>query len=198
MRYIGVLVVVAVIAYAFFGDTGSTARPDLREALKRAEAALVKLDKTLKENSIEKAEEKHMKQLAIDMQDEMNKDPRFFKESLIAMKLLKDAKFEAFQDDNKNGAVDSGEKKLFTIEVDAGNKRLIGTGPGGQSYGHGLSGLATGFLAGALIGNLMSRQSSAGISQNSFNNRKVAPASSFRSSRSPRARSSSGSRFGGK
>ncbi|MGH1351002.1 MAG: hypothetical protein ACRBBN_09360 [Methyloligellaceae bacterium] len=197
MRYIGVFVVIAVLAYAFLGDSGSSAKPDLREALKRAEAALVKFDKYLKENSIEKAEEKHMTQLASDMQTEMNKDPRFYKESLIAMKLLKDAKFEGFKDDNKNGVADSGEKKLFSIEVDAGNKRLIGTGPSGSSYGHGLSGLATGFLAGALISNLMGRQSSAGITQNSFNQRRVAPASSFRQS-SPRARSSSGSRFGGK
>lgn len=192
IRIIGFVLVAGFVAYAFLGNSASSG-PDMRQVLARAEIALVNYDKYLKQNNIEKASEKNMDQLANYMQKTMNVEPRFYEESLIAMKLRKDAKFEGYKDSNSNGAVDSGEKRLFTIEVDTQNKRLIATNDDGRSIGRTISNIATGFFVGALIGNLMNRQRAAGITPGSFNNRKITPTSSY-----ARSRAKSGGRFGGK
>ncbi len=191
LKYIGIFAIVALLG-GCFGPSSS--EPDLKQVLDRAKAALVNFDKYLKEKNIEKASNEHMGQLTTYMQKAMNLEPRFYKDGLIAMKLLKDAKFEGYNDANKNGKADDGEKKLFYIEVDAANKRLLATAEStNRTVGSGLTGLATGFLAGALISNLMGRQQASGITRNSFNNRKVTPASSY-----ARGRARSGGRFGGK
>ena len=195
MRIIVAVVVLAAIGYFFLDDTSSTAKPDLRHVLHRSASALVNFDNYLKKNNIEKATDQHMAQLTTYMQKAMNLNPRFYPEALIAMKLKKDAKFEGYKDDNKNGKVDEKEKLIFTVEVDSANKRLIATDYSGQSVGRGLTGVATGLLAGALIGNLLGRQQSAGIKPGSFNNRKVTSSSSYARARS---RARSGGRFGGK
>ncbi len=195
MRLIGIIIAIGVIGYVFFGDSASSSRPDLRHVNARAEAALKKYDEYLKKNNITQATDKEMAQLTKFMQKYMNVDPRFYKDSLIAMKLQKDAKFEGYKDTNSNGAVDSGEKKIFTVEIDSANKRLIATDTGGQSVGRTMANLATGFFVGAMMSNLLNRQSSSGIKPGSFNNRKVTSSAAYSRARS---RARSGGRFGGK
>lgn len=182
----------AALALALTGCGSSEPGPDLRNVLSRTTAAMSIFDKYLKDNKIEKATDKEMVQFNAFLQKAMNTNPAVYK-TPIATKLLKDAKFEGYGDANGNGTVDSGEKRLFTVEVDHANKRLIATDTSGQSTSRGVSGL--GFLAGALIGNLLGRQRAAGITPQSFANRKVTPPSAYGQAR---GRARSGGLFRGK
>ena len=182
----------AALALTLTACGSSEPGPDLRFVLSRTTQAMSIFDKYLKEKKIEKATDQHMAQFNGFLQKAMNVKPPVYKIP-IATKLLKDAKFEGYGDANGNGVVDSGEKRLFTVEVDLANKRLIATDTSGQSTSRGVSGL--GFLAGALIGNLLGRQRASGVTPQSFSNRKVTPPSAYGRARS---RARSGGMFRGK
>jgi hypothetical protein len=159
---------VALMVTGCFG--GGEPGPNLQGVLARANAAFQAFEDHLQKNNMQKATDQHMAQFNGFLQKAMNLQPELYK-TPIATVLLKDASFEGFSDANGNGQVDEGEKKLFKIEVDAANKRLIATDASGDSQARGFSGM--GFLAGMLIGNLMGRQRAAGIAPNHFNNRKI-------------------------
>ena len=133
-----------------------------------------------------------MSQLTSFLQHVMNLKPAFYK-SKIAMNLEKDASYAGYDDSNANGKIDAGEKKIFKIEIDQVNNRILATDTFGTATSHSFSG--TGLLAGLLIGSLLNRQRAAGVNPNSFNNRKVTPASKYASSRS---KARSGGVFRGK
>ena len=192
MRLIKRTIALALCAITMTACGSSEPGPDLRHVLARANAALSYFDKYLKDNNIEKATDKHMAQFNTLLQHAMNQKPQFYK-TTFATQILKDATFEGFGDANGNGKVDSGEKKLFKVELDTTNKRLIATDTSGQSTSRGISGM--GFLAGALIGNLMGRQRASGITPNHFNNRKTTPPQNYARARS---RARSGGLFRGK
>lgn len=173
---------------------GSEPGPNLQAVMARTNAAFQAFENHLQKNNIQKATDQHMGQFNVFLQRTMNLKPELYK-TAIATKLSKDATFEGFSDANANGQVDQGEKKLFKIEVDAANKRLIATDASGESTGRSFSGM--GFLAGMLIGNLMGRQRAAGIAPNSFNNRKMTSPRAYSQSRS-RSRARSGGLFRGK
>lgn len=107
----------------------------------------------------------------------------------IAVKMLTDASFDGYADAAGDGAVE-GDARLFKVEIDSENNRIILTDANGGSTGMGMVG---GLLAGALLGNLLGRQQRAGVRPGSFNNRSVQPASSY-----ARSRARSGGVFGGK
>ncbi len=112
---------------------------------------------------------------------------------MIPTRLGKDAKFTGVDDANRNKVADADEPLLFTVELDAQNKRMIATDSSGTGTSHGFSGM--GFIAGALIGSMMGRQRSAGIAPGSFSNRKLASPASYNQARS---RARSGGLRGGK
>ena len=85
---------------------------------------------------------------------------------------------------------DDGEGKVFTVEIDHERKMLIATDVSGNGTHMGFSG--SGFLAGALIGHMLSRQRAAGVGPNAFNNRKTVDRSNYRAPSSARSRSRSG------
>ena len=124
----------------------------------------------------------------------------------LGVAIDKDGKIVGYANPNVNTVQDSGEKTLFTIEVDGEKQRLIATDTSGQARDHGFSG--SGLLTGMLIGSLLSRQSSAGIRPSSLANRKVSSSSNYRAARSAaasrasaasaRSRSGSGSHRSGK
>ena len=184
MKYIiyGVIGAAVLGAFFFFDEKPKI---DLSQVLNRTVIAMDRFDKFLKQKNIEKATDEHMNQLNGFLQKVMNANPQFH-EGQIAMKLDKSAKFAGVDDANKNGEVDSGEKQLFTVEIDTENKRLIATDESGAGTYRGISGM--GFLAGALIGHMLGRQRAAGVTPASFNNRKLSSPGAYRQARS-RARS---------
>ena len=197
MKYIIYGVIgIAVIGFMFSSNNSSKPKIDLTQVLNRSTVALEKYDQYLKKNNVEKATNEHLDQLNGFMQKVMNTEPRFHPKP-IATKLGKDAKFTGVEDANSNGAADDGEKQLFTVEVDAQNKRIIATDSSGTGTYRGFSG--SGFLAGALIGAMLGRQRSAGVKPGSFANRKLTSPTSYSSTRAQaRSRARSGGLRGGK
>lgn len=191
MRNIQIVVVVAVVgylAYSFLG-TGGTQSADLGQVLDRTVFALERYDGYLKEKNINEVGEEEMDTLAAFMTEVMNTDPRFHDQPL-GVELTSDATFLGYTDTNNNKVKDEGEDKVFTVEIDSANKRLIATDVSGNGAHYGFSG--SGFLAGALIGSLLSRQSAAGVRPGSFDSRKTTDRASYRAPSSARSRASSG------
>lgn len=111
----------------------------------------------------------------------------------LGLEAKEDGSFVGFYDKNDNMQRDSGEKDLFTVEIDSEKQRLIATDTNGYVRDHRFSG--TGFLAGMLIGHLLSRQRAAGVNPKNLSNKKAMSSSQYKSARS---RSKSGSHTRGK
>lgn len=104
-----------------------------------------------------------------------------------------DGSFAGYSDKNNNAQRDSGEKDLFKVEIDGEKQRLIASDANGYVRDHSFSG--TGLIAGLIIGNMLSRQRTAGVNSQSLSNKKAMSSSQYKSARS---RSSSGSHSRGK
>ncbi len=192
MRNIQIVIVVAVVGflgYSFLGGSSGPQSADLGQVLDRTAFALERYDGYLKENNVTEPGEEEMAELTKFMHAVLNSDPSFY-DSAIGVTMQKDASFLGFADANANNVQDSGEGKLFTVEVDSENKRLIATDTTGAGAHYGFSG--TGFLAGALIGSMLSRQGAAGVRPGSFNNRQTTARSSYKAPSSARSRARSG------
>ncbi|MCH9808777.1 MAG: hypothetical protein K0U74_13700 [Alphaproteobacteria bacterium] len=187
---ITVVVLAAIGGYFFLGDSGGSSRADLLKVLDRTQASLQIFQDHLKKNNVTKVSKENLDQLAVFMQRVMNKEPAVYP-SPVGVKIEKDTTFLGFKDANKDNVKDAGESTLFKVEIDFEGKRLIASdGSGGGFTG---MGLASGFLLGALMGNLMNRQRAAGVKPGSFRNRNVQSRSSY-----ARSKARSGGRFGGK
>lgn len=105
-----------------------------------------------------------------------------------------DGSVTGFNDENRNKTIDVGEKKLFTVEVDAERNRFIATDDqNGYRRDHGFS--MGGFMAGMLIGNMLTRQRGAGITGSRYANMRMNP-SNYHSAATRKAKSSARSRSG--
>lgn len=182
------LAIAAYFGYTAYQDSKPQSA-DLGAVLDRADYALSNYNAEMEGETATDAE---MAEFTLFMADVMN-SPTPFYDKALGMELREDATFVGFADENANGARDSGEKDVFTVEVDTANQRLIATDTSGDAVHHRYSG--GGFIAGLLIGNLLSRQNRAGISRNSFSNRNTTSRSSYTSSARSRSRSG-GSRAG--
>ena len=151
---------------------------DLRPVLDRTAAVFEHLDKQIEGDA---ATDEQMSQVTDILEETLNRPPKIY-DAPIGVNLLEDATFEGYRDENGDSNKDSGDKRIFTIEIDAENQRLIATDESGR--GTDLRGAAMGFLAGAIIGNLLGRQRAAGIGRGHFNNRNVQPRSSYSRARS--------------
>ncbi|MBL4661538.1 MAG: hypothetical protein JKY19_14360 [Alcanivoracaceae bacterium] len=114
----------------------------------------------------------------------------------IGATLQDDGSVLGYNDKNSNANQDTGESQLFKVEIDGTNNRLIAS-EGSQVRERSFSG--SGFLMGMLIGNMLSRQRTAGVNTNSLSNKKVtAKQTSTKKTTSARSRSRSGSYSRGK
>lgn len=131
-------------------------------------------------------------------------DPRPYNGPL-GIVLNTDGSFEGFHDGNTNTVLDEGESKLFKLEVDPDNKRILASDGNYVREESLLGGMGMGLLAGMLLGNLMNRQRSAGVNRQSISNKQASPkraasgaSKSNNSSNSARSRAGSGSHSRGK
>lgn len=170
--------------YSIFLAPKGAQTTDMGQVLDRTEFALNEFEGNLQQNQITEVSAGQVDEFAAYLGEVLNAEPRFFATDM-GVGVQSDAKFLGFDDTNSNGVQDTEEANLFTIEIDEANNRLIGTDVAGNETGMRFSG--SGFLTGMLIGNLLSRQRSAGVSAASFNNRSVAPRSSYRAPASARS-----------
>lgn len=183
LKVVAGIAVVGFIAYSVFKPEAEQTA-DLGQVLDRTEFAIGSYQKHLGENGVTEASTEQVDEFRGFLVEVLNSDPRFY-EKTQGLEIQEDAKFLGFADANNNGVKDSGESDLYTVEIDEENQRLIATDMSGNSTGLRFSG--TGFLAGALLGSLLSRQRSAGVKAGSFNNRSVASRSSYSAPRSARS-----------
>lgn len=190
-NYKGILIVVALIAaYVMFSGSKSAQTADLGQVLDRTDYALNTYQDYAVEQNFAEIGEAQMEQFKEFYVSILNYEPRFYDDTL-GLTVQEDASFLGFADTNANGIQDEEEAKVFTVEIDSENERLIATDVSGNSTGLRFSG--TGFLTGMLIGNLLSRQGRAGVRPGSFSNRTVGTRASYKTPSSAR----SGRRSGG-
>jgi hypothetical protein len=184
IKLIGAIAVVGFIGYSVLSGSGGEQTADLGQVLDRTEFVLTEYQGYMGENGIDEVSDEQMTEFKEFYTVVLNSEPRFYDKTL-GLEVMQDATFLGFADANANGVQDSDEGKVFTVEIDEANRRLIATDVAGNSSGMRFSG--TGFLAGALIGNLISRQRGAGVTAASFNNRTPTPRSSYRAPSSARS-----------
>ncbi|WP_411892611.1 hypothetical protein [Yoonia sp. SDW83-1] len=177
IKLIGAIAVVGFIGYSVVSGSASEQTADLGQVLDRTEFVLTEYQGYLGESGITDVTDQQMAEFTEFYTVVLNSEPRFYGKTL-GLEVMPDATFLGFADENANGVQDTDEGKVFTVEIDEANRRLIATDVAGNASGLQFSG--TGFLAGALIGNLISRQRGAGISAASFNNRTATPRSNYR------------------
>ncbi|MHA6264580.1 hypothetical protein ACXYMO_15360 [Arenibacterium sp. CAU 1754] len=198
LRKIQGLVVLAVIGYVIYGvvlgDRGEQTA-DLGQVLDRTEYALVNYQGFLSENEVTAPSDDQIKEFTLFYTAVLNADPKFYDKPL-GLNVQQDASFLGYADTNGNGTQDNDEGKVFTVEIDEENNRLIATDVAGNSTGLRFSG--TGFLAGALLGHFIGKQRAAGVSRGSFANRNVTSRSAYKAPSSARSRARSGGIRAGK
>ncbi len=184
MRYIA-WAVIGLIGIGAYMALTEKPKVDLAQVLSRSAVAMERFNAYLAKEQVASVTDAHLDQLNEYLERVMNAPPKFHDEQ-IAMQLGKDAKFTGYADADKNGNISENEEKLFTIELDAERKRFIATDSSGTATSRSFSG--SGFLTGMLIGSMLSRQRSAGITPAHFASRKVTSPTTYRRARS-RARS---------
>ena len=175
--------------------------------------SLVDLDIVLKiastnfekiESHSKKYEESKLMELFLSQfEDDLNQaTPKLYAKN-IGVSLESNGSILGFSDDNYNGKYDSKEQKLFSLEVDAENNRLLASeGERVREYRHRSHG--GGFFTGMLIGSLLSRQRTSGVNTRNLSSRRATakvntkPKSSTRKGSSAKSRSRSGSYSRGK
>lgn len=190
------LIAIAVVGYFFFfGDGGGEQTADLGQVLDRTEFTLVQYDMYLQETGVQEVAADQIDEFVVAYRDVLNYEPRFYDQP-IGVSVLDDGSFLGFADANGNTVQDSDEGRVFTVEIDEENNRLIATDVAGNSTGLRFSG--TGFVAGALLGHFLGKQRAAGIPRNGFANRSVTDRASYRAPSSARTGARSGGLRAGK
>ena len=190
------LIAIAVVAYFFFfGDSGGEQTADLGQVLDRTEYTLVNFDLYLDETGVQEVSEEQIGDFVMVYREVLNAQPAFY-DTPLGVSVEPDGSFLGFADDNGNTVQDNSEGRVFTVEIDEANNRLIATDVAGNSTGLRFSG--TGFVAGALLGHFLGKQRAAGIPRNGFANRSVTDRASYRAPSSARTGARSGGLRAGK
>lgn len=170
--------VLGLIGAGLAGCGDGAPRIDLLAVLDRTVQAMDIFDKYMKEHDIKKAGAAELAAFADFLTKTMNAAPPLHDKPIL-VQMMTDVSFVGASDDDDDGEADS---KLFTVEIDGAENRLIATDAGGTSTSLGYSG--AGFLGGPLLGSLLREQSAAGIEPKRFVSRQITPASSYVRNRS--------------
>lgn len=188
-RNVAVVGVILVVLWMMFAGPSSPQTADLGVVLDRTEFAMSQYEDFVQEKGVETLSDDHMGEFTEFLAVVLNTEPRFY-EKTIGVELQPDASILGFNDDNANLLKDEGEARLFTLEIDGENARLIATDESGRGTHSGFSG--SGLLTGMLLGSMMSRQSAAGVRPGAFNNRATTSRTAYKAPSSARSRSRSG------
>ncbi len=148
------------------------------------------------QNNGEMGEQEAISRFAVQFQKDLNTaNPKVHPQN-IGIAANNDGSFIGYNDKNSNNNQENGESKLFTVEIDSQNNRLLASE--GQQVREHRAG--SGFLMGMLVGSMLSRQRTAGVNTNNIGNKKTTPKQSVqrKSTNSARSRSGSGSYSRGK
>lgn len=178
MRRLTVLLKLAVLTAtlaACGGPAPGTQPVNLKGVLERVAATVEQFDAYLRRYEYRLVDDAMLAQFAETIERDLNLAPRIHP-TKITTKVRKDAAIIGYSDLNGNGQAEQKEPKLFTIEFDPDNNRIIATSAAfGEAAGHNMS-ARNGFFAGVFLGTLLDRQRQSGIQPGHFNKRNVAGA----------------------
>lgn len=166
------LFAVPVSLTACGGPAPGTQPVDIKAVLERVVVTTENFDAYLRRYEYKSIDSAMFHQFAETIEHDLNQKPRIHP-TLIATQFRKDASVAGYGDLNGNGQPDKKEPKLFTLELDLDNNRIIVTSAAyGNSTGHAMS-ATRGFFASVFVASLMDQQHKAGIRPGYFNKRKV-------------------------
>jgi hypothetical protein len=183
-------------AVAGCGGSGfGTAYIDAKAVLDRTVETLKEFDAYLRRYDYKQIDSAMRDQFNKTIQHNLNKKPRIHSTKIVT-KMQSDASILGYGDLNGDGQINEKEPKLFKIEIDTDNNRIIITSASGSSTGRRMSG--SGFFAGVMIRDVRDRQARAGIKSGHFNSRRVAGAPAGRKIAAKRSRRKVASRRRGR
>ena len=166
------LLALPAILTASGGPAPGTQPVNLKAVLDRVVQTVENFDAYLRRYEYKSVDEAMFNQFAETIENDLNQKPRIHP-TLIATQFRSNGSIAGYGDLNGNGHADQKEPKLFTVEFDPDNNRIILTSAAyGETTGHAMS-RSRGFFAGVLISGLMNRQRTAGIQPGHFNKRNV-------------------------
>lgn len=182
------------------GCGGVLSSASVREILNRTVEVLERYDRYMVQYDYKSLTPVMTTQLETWLNQSLNRAPRVHDRRILT-RMNADASIHGYGDQNGNGRIDQNDKRLFKIEIDTSNNRVIATAEGGSSYGQRPRG--AGFMTGLFIGSMLNRQRAAGITPNHFASRSVYRSSgpsprTMRTTSSARGRARSGGVFRGK
>lgn len=188
------LIIIGLIVLTGCQNNYSQQSVDLDRVLRIMSTSLTAFEQQGQSND-QQAMEAFAKQFSSDLN---TSNPKVHPQNIVVI-ANNDGSFSGYNDKNDNNSKDSGERKLFSIEIDSENNRLLASE--GQRVREHRAG--SGLLTGLLIGSMLSRQRTAGVNTNNIRNKTATPRqTSSRSQRSntnsARSRSRSGSYSRGK
>ncbi len=194
---ISMIALILPVTLAGCGGSGTgAANININEVLERTAKTLVNFDAYLRRYDYKEVDTTMFEQFNKTIQHDLNAAPVFHPTKIVT-RLQKDASIMGYGDINKNGKADVGEPKLFKIELDTDNDRIIITSAAHGSATGRTMGRGSGFFAGVMIGSLMNRQSTAGVKRGHFDSRRVANAPVGRKVAARGSRARSRARSGG-
>ncbi|MBU2532012.1 MAG: hypothetical protein KKB37_04695 [Alphaproteobacteria bacterium] len=147
---------------------------NIEQVLERTVQTLVEFDAYLRRYDYNEIDDPMLAQFNTTIQHDLNAEPAFHTTPILT-RMNKDTSISGYGDVNADGAVGEKEPRLFKIEFDGDNNRIIVTAAAhGNATGSFMP--RTGFFSGAMIGALLSRQMNAGIKPGYFHSRQVAGA----------------------
>jgi len=154
-------------------STSSSGASDIQpyEILDRTAYIFEIYAQNMKEQGVEEMTDESFSEVSEILNFAYNSEPAVAKMP-IGISSKDDGSFVGFSDANRDNKQDTGEKKLFDLEYDQPNTRLVLTDYTGESSGYRVSG--GGLLAGYLLGSMMRRSTAAGKSPSRFANTKSA------------------------
>lgn len=161
---------VAALALPLSACGSVTAPVNIKQVLIRTLDTFEKFDDYMKQYGYTAMTPELFAQFKVWLDNEMNRAPALHKQP-ITTRINADASIDGFVDHNANGKIDAAEPRLFKIEIDIDNRRIIATAEGSSSYGY--HPRPRGFIAGYLVSDLLNRQRRAGIRYGHFSKRTV-------------------------
>lgn len=183
----GKLTAIALFSSMVLAGCGAQSVPEPRVDLDRVMNIAGETMNSFDARASDVNEENAMNEFSVLLGYDLNDAQPPLYDGYIGVAPQEDGSLLGFNDTDSDSTYDSGEDELFKVEVDTENNRLLASSEGVVQEGGGFS--MGGLFMGMMLGNMLSRQRSAGVNPAS---RKAGPAPSARS------RSGSGSHSVGK
>lgn len=150
--------------FTISGCSNTNQTPDFYGIMDRTVEMILAYDRMFENNRTESISKEDLDHFNQNLFAFLNQKPRLHSKP-IGININEDASFLGFEDEDINNDKAASERKLFTMEIDAENERLILIDETGTHHGYRVRG---GFFVGMMMGNFRNKQQNAGIKPGRF------------------------------